>query len=366
MQQLFPLLAVTAPHGQAARKLARHLARAIQIRACPTLYTSGWLVFQLRYPDVRPIAKTLTRLGRTLDRRPQTAAATHTNLLSAPVPITRVASPDSPRFLLHLLKGITASGLTLQQFMHQHQVHSDLPFGIELIAQSFLVRGSTSYLDNHRLFGLVLRQASLPVQISLLHHFFRQDGLPAKIRNRCFQQIYRQFGDPAAGNPIWQKLRARDVRIYQEWVKAATLGSHCRKSPQKARLYLRYAPEILRVEPWDENTLLIHFPDFLIADSRANPHQALYYALPESGGNPFPLANAKFNPNPADPAIPHRQVDDAIRSNNFQGTVGLPFDPDGIRLTGIFLNLLLGNTNGNPGGKTGAQRLQRQRQAGGR
>ncbi|HBP37430.1 MAG TPA: hypothetical protein DD640_01560 [Clostridiales bacterium] len=369
LQQLFPLLAVTTPRGQSARQLAGRLARAIQIRACPTLYVSGWLLFQQHYPNVRPVAKTLARLGRTLGRRPpvispqpsaQPSAKTvaQPDPLETPAPITRLAAPDSPWFLLHLLKCITASGLTLLQFMRQYQIHSDLPFGVELIARSFLAGGSASYSDNHRLFGLILRQAAPTVQISLLHHFFQQDGLPAKIRNRCFQQIYRQFGDLAAGNPVWQKLRARDVRIYQEWVKAATLGSHCRKSPQKARLYLRYAPAILRIEPWDENTLLIHFPDFLIADSRVNPHQALYYARPESGGNPFPLAHEKFNPNPADPAIPHRQVEDVIRSNSFQGIVGLPFDPDGIRLTGIFLNLLLGD-------KTGGQRLQRRRHTGG-
>ena len=193
---------------------------------------------------------------------------------------------------------------------------------------------------NHKLFGNTLRHASTAQQSELLHHFFGLKKLPEPVRNRYCQQIYRVFDDPAADHPIWSQVKVKDRQAFQDWVLAANVGTHCRQMPEKARLYIGYSDFITSIEHWDADTLLIYFPDFVIADSRLQPDLAVCYS--RTGiGNPFELATGEFNPNPADPAIPRRPIEQAIRSGDFSGVIGLPFDREGIRLTAVMLDMRL-------------------------
>ncbi len=326
---VFPLLAAAGPVKRPS-PLSSRLTLIIRERACPSLYTSGWLTFQKYFP-CQPVAQALTLLCKILEIKQQTRSDL----------IVQLVSPDSRHFVRRLLRRASEQEMTLYLLMQQYQIHANMPLGAELIAQSFLNGDVSLYQDSQQLFAKALQQASADTQTALLHHFLNLSGLPPNVYNRYCQEIYRQYGDPKSGHSIWSQLKSQDCQVFHEWVLAATIGSHCRRQPDKARLFQRYAHNILQIEHWDAQTILIHFPDFIIADNREYPLLALYYDQDEIEGHPFELATSEFSPNPADPAIPHRQIEDAIRRSDRQGVIGLPFDAEGIRMTLVFLDLCL-------------------------
>ncbi len=338
---IFPLLATLtraiAPDKSASRQaavLADRLTLIIRERACHSLYLSGWLAFQLHYP-CPPIAQALAILCRILEIKAQTAGYP-----AEPPLISGIERPDARQFVQRLANYAISKGIYPDRLIDQYQIEGDLPFGVALLAAIFLGGDVAVFQDNHKLFGDTLELTAPELQIEMLHRFLNLPGLPDPVRNRCCQQIYLAFNDPAAGHPIWRQLKPKDRQIYQNWVFTATIGTHCRLQPDKARLYLAYSSAIRRVELWDTQTLLIYFSAFVIADNRQQPDLAICYEL-TSSDHPFELASGTFNPNPADPAIPRRPIDDAIRKISFAGIIGLPFDRDGIRLSKVFLDLHL-------------------------
>ena len=341
LELIFPLLAVItfakAPDRQAERQaklLAERLTLVIRERACPSLYLNGWLTLQKNYP-CQPLANAFAVLCRILEIKQMTVPAT----ANAQVLISKIAPPDSRQFLQKLVRAATDEQTSPDQFMKQFMINQDLALATALIASIFLNDDKGATLVNSKLFGRCLRQADLATQIKLLQYFFALKGFPDPVRNRCCQQIYRIFDDPAANNPIWNQVREKDRIAFQSWVRAATIGTHCREFPVKAEIYLKHAAKIDHIQRWDADTLLIHFKSFIIADSRLQPQMAICYDRAVKDAHPFELATSEFNPNPADPAIPRRPIEDAIRSGDFNGIIGLPFDREGIRLTTVFLDM---------------------------
>ncbi|MGI6333487.1 MAG: hypothetical protein ACOX1A_02465 [Saccharofermentanales bacterium] len=343
---IFPLLATLAKTPASGRAAARQSAALIdrlllivRERACPSLYTSGWLAFQIHYPN-RTIARALTLLCRILEIRLQTGAVPLQSTTDRIHLISQLAYPDTRQFIIRLIRGAGEAALTLPQLLTMYAVDQDSPFGVALIAKSLISENTSLLQGAHMLFGQTLRRLPPDHQIILLRHFFSRKDIPDSVRNRYHQQIYRIYGQPDDADPIWSRLKQKDRQAFQHWVREATIGSHCRQRPDKARLYLKYSQFIQTVEHWDQDTLLIHFPDFLIADSRIRPDQAVYY--PQSEPNQ-PFAQIP-NPNrfdPTDPAVPLRHVADAIRRNDGNGIIGLPFTPESCHLTSIFLDLRL-------------------------
>ena len=343
---VFPLLAAVAtaaaPDGAAARQARAIIDRLLLIvreRASPSLYRSGWLTYQLHYP-CQPLARALTILCRILEIRLQTGAIKarpgdgKLNLIS------RLAVPSARQFSQRLLRAMSEQGISLDMMLQEYSVLSDSALGAELTAKSLLTADAAILDGSHKLFGQALKHAPAESQISLLHHFFSLRKLPDQIHNRYCQQIYRVFGSPDSDQPIWRQLKSKDRQLFADWVRDATIGSHCRHNPEKARLYLAYSDYIRKVVHWDSNTLLIHFADFIIADSKLRPDQAISYPK-TANPHPFELAGGEFNPDPTDPAIPRRPVAAAIRQSSFAGNIGLPFDPKDIRLTAIYLEMRL-------------------------
>lgn len=341
LELVFPLLAVitlaTAPDRQAERQtrlLAERLTLVIRERACPSLYINGWLTLQKYYP-CQPLANAFTVLCRILEIK-QMSAPVNASTMTL---ISKIAPPDSRQFLQRLVRAATGDQTNLDLFLKQFMIDPSLALATALFSAGFINDDKGLSLVNFRLFGRCLRQSELATQIKLLQYFFALKGLSEPVRNRCCQQIYRVFDDPAAKHPIWDQVREKDRTAFQSWVRAATIGTHCREVPAKAEIYLKHAACINHIEQWDADTLLIHFRSFIVADSRLQPQMAIYYEKAAKETHPFELANSEFNPNPADPAIPRRPIEDAIRSGDFSGIIGLPFDRKGIRLTTVFLNL---------------------------
>ncbi len=345
---VFPLMAAIsirpAPDKKSAR-LARDLADKLHLiireRACMSLYNSAWMTFQYHYPN-EELAKALNILCQILEiknnsKRPQDDTIRASETLK-PI-ISDVASPTSRQFIPRLISHIAGNG-GIYKFIQTYNIPPSLPFGNALITEAFLSNGTAIDQGSHKLFAAVLNQNDLEGQIELLQHFFNEKNVPEEIYNRFCQQIYKLFDDPAADHPIWMQVRPKTRKAFQDWVRSATIGSHCRHTPDKALLYLKYKTDILDVERYNQDTLLIHFPHFVIADSTRWPEHAVYYHQ-KARNNPFELANDGFNPNPADPAIPRKPVESAIHEHAFSETVDLPFDSQGIRLTGVFLDMLL-------------------------
>lgn len=341
---VFPLLASAGPDKRPGL-LSERLNLIVRERACPTLYASGWLTFQKHFP-CPAVAHALAVLCKILEIKQSSDSIQPSTIVRPPIRqwprISQLALPDSRQFIRRLIHLAEGRGLSLEQMMRQYKIHDDMPLGAELITQSFLTGDARFYRGGQHLFAKALQLVGNDAQAALINHFFSLSELPQGIYNRYCQEIFRRIGNPADDHPVWDLVKPKYCYAFQEWVLAATIGSHCRQQPEKARLYLRYIHAVQQVEHWDENTLLIQFPGFIVADCRQHPLLSICYDQPEAAaGHPFELATGEFNPNPASPAIPHRQVEDAIRRANLAGVVGLPFDAEGIRLTGIFLDLNL-------------------------
>jgi hypothetical protein len=347
---LFPLLSAVATAkapDRAATRQAEQLVDRIHLlvreRACRSLYESGWLKFQSCYP-CQPIARALHLLCSILEikRKSQheSANVSHSSDKLATRLISQAVSPNARHFISRLNQYRIEHELTLADLTAQFDIRSSLPLGNALIIEYFLTHDLSVYEGSHKLFGAAIRQAPPGQQAELLHHFFSLKKVPEALRNRYCQQIYRVFDDPAADHPVWSQVKPKDRQAFQYWVRAATIGTHCKLHPDKALLYLQYSDNIRSVDHWDDNTLLIYFRDFIIADSRQHPDSAICYN--RAGlSSPFETNEAGFQPNPADPAIPSRPIEDAIRRGDFSGVISLPFDRVGVKLTMVFLDMRL-------------------------
>ena len=343
---VFPLLAALstakAPDRSATRQAEQLTGRihlVIRERACPSLYESGWLKFQSSFPCPN-IALALNLLCNIMEIKQQSRSVDRA-ADRPPLMISHAVAPNARHFIIRLNRARIDGGLPLTRFMEQYGIRSDLPLGNALIVEYFMTDDINVYEGNHKLFGGAIRQAVPELQAELLHHFFSLKKIPDPLRNRYCQQIYKVFDDPAADHPVWSQVKPKDRQAFQRWVRAATIGTHSRQHLDKARLYLEYSHAIQRVEHWDDETLLIYFRDFIIADSRLHPDQAICYN--RSGlSSPFEPVAGGFRPNPADPAIPSRPIEDAIRHGDFSGVISLPFDRAGYKLTTVFLDMRLG------------------------
>ncbi|MEA4889731.1 MAG: hypothetical protein VB070_09745 [Clostridiaceae bacterium] len=333
LRAIFPLLAGRGDPEIRSGKFPDKLYMIIRERACPSLYQNGWILFQQTYP-CPAVARAMSILCGILEIKRETGGG------PAPL-ISDLAAPDARHFIRQLMRALSRDNIPLEAFMKQYHVSGEWPLGAALIGACFLNQNAGLYEGGQSQFNQILGQVDLDLQAGLLHHLFSQTDLPPDTRNRYYQIVYRQFGDPAAGHPVWEQLKKREVAAFRRWVVAATIGSHCRKSPEKARFYLRYAEHISQIETWDDYTLLLYFPGFVIADNRRQPLLALYYDQPQPIEHPFGLAGTEQKQNPASLEIPHRRVEDAIRRASSQGIIGLPFDEEGIRYSGVFLNFCL-------------------------
>ena len=212
LELIFPLLAVItfakAPDRQAERQaklLAERLTLVIRERACPSLYLNGWLTLQKKLSLSATGQCLFAVLCRILEIKQMTVPAT----ANAQVLISKIAPPDSRQFLQKLVRAATDEQTSPDQFMKQFMINQDLALATALIASIFLNDDKGATLVNSKLFGRCLRQADLATQIKLLQYFFALKGFPDPVRNRCCQQIYRIFDDPAANNPIWNQVREK-------------------------------------------------------------------------------------------------------------------------------------------------------------
>lgn len=337
LRYIFPILSESQQPGrdtQQERIWQNKLYLIIRERACPSLYRYGWAVYQQVYPSAA-VAKGLAILCGILEIRYKSSLP---KPAQAPL-ISQVASPDSRHFIAQILKTIERKQMPLDHFMDYYEINSDLPLGAALIGQYFIRRQANWTIASDRQFEQVLLAAPPNLQIKLIQQLRRMNKLDPETKNKCYQVVYRNFGDPENGHPIWQKVREKDITAYQRWITAATIGSHCKKNKTKALFYLRYTEFIEQVTLLDPYTLILRFPGFFIVDDYRQPLFSLYYE--QSDYENIPLILKTDEEGAETMTIPHRRVEDAFARASTAGPVGLLFDEKGLYTSASFIEFCL-------------------------
>lgn len=347
LRLIFPLLAEPLRPEARDEHYYEKLYLIIRERACHSLYRYGWAIFQQTFPCM-PVARGLAILCSILEIKLTSAAMQAPALPTGqagkswqPPLISHLAQPDSRHFADQLLKAMGRLKLPLERFMKQYEIDPELPLGGTLVGRCFVSGDAGLFTGSHQQFQQALAHAGPDIQATLIKRLFGMKDLDADTANRYFQVIYRLFGEPAAGHPIWSQLRKKDAIIFQRWITAATIGSHCRKNKAKAHFYLRYAELVQEIERWDDTTIILHFPGFIIVDDRQQPMLSIYYEQIDPEVPPFDFNQASGDQNPGSSAVPHRRVEDAVSRASTDGPVGLLFDEEGMRVSATFIDFCL-------------------------
>ncbi len=334
LRLVFPLLAEAD-----AKNKPDYLAKLFLLlreRACPSLYSYGWAVMQSCYPN-RAVAKGLADLTSILAIRQKTDAGL---LLSSPM-ISELADPAAKNLPELILKSLERLAISWPDFINHYAVELDLPLGSALLSRLFIRSKTDLPQISKEQFQQVLQNTVVADQASLLKKIINDQYLPDRVINDYFQVIYLVFGAPDSGHAVWTSLRKKEKAEFFQWILAATIGSHCQGNKTKSHFYFRYAGLVEAAEHWDENTLLIYFPGFCIADDKRQTQFAVYYESATSDPQRKPEYYAGKGINPASLTVPHRRVEDAVKRASTSGPVGLLLDDDAIQTSASFLDFCL-------------------------
>jgi hypothetical protein len=347
LRLIFTLLAEPLRPDARSEHYHDKLYLIIRERACHSLYRYGWAIFQQTYPYA-PVARGLAILCSILEIKLTSAAIqipaakpAAAKLDWQPPLISHLAQPDSRHFADQLLKAMGRLKLPLERFMKQYEIDPELPLGGTLVGRCFISGDAGLFTGSHQQFQQALAHAGSDIQVTLIKRLFGMNSLDADTANRYFQVIYRLFGEPAGGHPIWSLLRKKDAMTFQKWITAATIGSHCRKNKAKAHFYLRYAELVQEIERWDDTTIILHYPGFIIVDDRQQPLFSMYYEQNDPEVLPFDFRQASSDLNPGSTIVPHRRVEDAVSRASTDGPIGLLFDEEGMRISATFIDFCL-------------------------
>lgn len=330
---LFPLLARMSTRKAAGTEVIRRLHLIIRERACPSMYQSGWIVFQRSYHQT-DVGKALALLCSILEIRQVSQSDPGLHLISD------IIRPDRQTVIRDLMKALASQQMTLADLTRGYQLDRELPLYQELSAHALLRGHMHQFSAASDQFASIFSHADQLLQIRLLKRLFKFWSMPSHARNLCCQVVYRRIGEPSDHHSVWQKIKKKDQRQFSRWLTSAKIGSHCRHHPERARLYLRYEAQIERVENWDDQTLLIYLPSGVIADSQSESDLAVFFDRTQAQ-RWLSKSQTASHLHPLSPMLPKRRVDEAIRRGSCRGVITLPFDQEGIRYTRIFLDLCL-------------------------
>lgn len=102
-----------------------------------------------------------------------------------------------------------------------------------------------------------------------------QQALFAGIQNP--QEDAGSQAQPAEEKPIWSLVDAQSVNRFRQWAYMHQLSWHCGENQRKMLFYQRYALDIQKVNRWDDHTMVVQFPDFVIADQNDDEDCVWYY-----------------------------------------------------------------------------------------
>ena len=338
-----------------SKRLQDRLFLIIRERACSSMYNYAWLFFQSN-PDNTALQKALSLLCSILEIKRETPKEfTVTNLIT-PVEntaekqstgtlplISNLASPAHRQFIKRLSIVLAERRYELKSFFAEYGILPNSALAANLVSQSFLNRQHYTSKDKS-LFRSSLQFASALTQGELVQSLLSacNELSPVVFHEYC-RIIYQSFGTPEQGHVIWNQIREQEKRVYSRWVVRATIGSHCRQSPDKAKFYLRYIDSIERLQIFNQETILLFFDGFVIADNKNDLDSAMYYGRSSASAHPFDLAADDETHDPASTSVPHITCEQAIRQNDNNQNVILYYNHFEIKNTIAYMDFCLQN-----------------------
>lgn len=341
VQLVFPALAQPDSAGLPAKAIDRLLI-ILRERACPSLYPKAWVIWQQHFPNPL-LNKALTVLCGILSIK-QASSKTPMSLRT-PL-ITSVVDLHGSATSRRLIVSLAQNPANLLELLTRFAIEPGWPFGVSVLTEAFLSGTATQFAAAIDFLERIFLLASAENQARIMRHFLELEGLPGPVRQQAHVVFYRACGEPGSASPVWQILGNRERKAFASWVIRARIGSHCLAQPEKAHFYLRYANGIRRLEAWDEQTLLIYFDGFVIADDNRYPDQALLYFGSEPNPHPGGLAHPGRTLSPGSPAIAHRRMESVIQQGDLTGIVQLLFDPEAMKQAGVLIEYALQSKKG--------------------
>ncbi len=338
---IFPALALPDAAEMPAKTIDRLLI-ILRERACPSLYPKAWVLWQQHFPNPL-LSKALTVLCGILQiKQAGSKPPVHARLPLITTLVEIHGQSTSRRLVAHLAQRESS----LKAILALYAINPDWAFGRSVLAETFWAGTSSLFAEAINHLEPIFLAASTENRARIMRHFLELEGLSDTVQQDAHVVFYRACGEPGSSSPVWQILNSRERKAFSSWGNKARIGSHCLEHPEKAHFYLRYADQIRRVEAWDEQTLLIYFDSFVIADDNRYPDQALLYFSSEPNPHPGGLANPDHTLSPASPAIAHRRMESAIQQSDLTGIIQLLFDPEAIKQAGVLLNFALQSKKG--------------------
>ncbi|MDN5315711.1 MAG: hypothetical protein PWP10_4463 [Clostridiales bacterium] len=360
LRLIFPALLL--PESQNRRSQDR-LFLLIRERACQTMYNSAWAVFQ-QNPDSSTLQKALSLLCGILEIKQQSSPElTVANLFrqspakaleddrsenkSGYLPlISEIAQPDNRQFIKRLALAASYKRSDLQSFFLMYGINPNSALAANIISQSFIHQHHYTLTDIV-LFKQVLEQSSVETQAELADSLLTAPEILPEVFHQYCLIIYQKFGNIDHNSPLWSRIRESARSEFRNWLIQATVGTHTRNSREKQRFYARYTDFINRVEQFSEDTLLVYFDGFVIADNRQDFDSAMYYGGSNASEHPFEIVDPEeLDKDPASPATPHITCEEALRANDTDSTVILYLNQAQIKNSSAFIDFCLQNSRG--------------------
>ncbi|NLW10744.1 MAG: hypothetical protein GX028_01850 [Clostridiaceae bacterium] len=345
-----------------SKKIQDRLFILIRERACYTMYNTAWNCFQ-QTPDDQVLQRALALLCSILQIKQETSQEmTFSNILrpvsnrkdksnqdlklgTLPL-ISDLAAPDNKSFTKRLSIVLAERGYEIQTFFHDYGILPDSVLAADLISQSFLNRQHYTLRDLD-LFRKSLQQASSKTQIELVESLLTAVDMQPDVFDEYCKIIYQKYGGIDEGNMIWQDIREAARAVYRHWLITAAIRTHCRTNPAKSRFYRRYFDFINSVRVFSDETLLIYFDSFVLADNRKSLDTAIYYGNGVASEHPLEIDDeTEMSKDPASQSTPHISCEQAISSGNTSGIVILYFNQAQIKYSGAFIDFCLQQNRG--------------------
>lgn len=343
---IFPILTTSDPATiELSQKTIDRLFLILRERACRSLYNKGWVVWQRHYPHPQA-TKALAVLCGILEIK---QAGTPSEKPSPKRPtgrtplITELVELSGHTICRKLIARLENQQIGLNQFFKHYAVETESSFYRSVLGEAFTTGTAAMFSEQIDQLEDIFTSADVDAKAKIMRHFLTLEPLSDEVRQQAHVVFYRAVGAPGGSYAVWTLLNEKEKRAFSVWVNRARIGSHCLNRPDKARFYLRYAESLRRAEPWDSETLLLYFKDFVIADDARYPDQALLYPGSVPSPHPGGLANPDRSQSPGSPAIAHRRIEEMLRQGEITGIVQLLFDPEGLKQSGVLIDFALQN-----------------------
>ena len=343
---IFPILTDSdLPAHELTPKTLDRLFLILRERACRSLYNKGWVVWQRHFPH--PVAtKALAVICGILEIKQAGSLSVQTSPRkpTGRIPlVTELVELSGHTICRKLIARLDSLQLSLNLFFSKYAVEKGSSFYRSLLGEAFTSGSAAMFSEQIDQLDDIFSATDIEAKARIMRHFLSLEPLKEEVRQQAHVAFYRAVGAPGGSSAVWAALSDKEKRAFNVWVSRARIGSHCLDRPDKARFYLRYAEAIRRVEPWDSETLLLYFKDFVIADDSRYPDQALLYPGTVPSPHPSGLADPDRALSPGNPAIAHRRIEESLRQGQITGIVQLQFDPEGLKQSGALIDFALQN-----------------------